>query len=72
MNQPLNHYHLGNDQRIFVAPLVGGFLGGLLGSAITPRPFGYGYGFGAPVYPPYGYGSPYMYRPPFGYPYYPY
>lgn len=44
------------------APLLGGFVGGLLGSAILrPRPYPYPYPYpppyGGPV--PYGYGNPY-------------
>ncbi|WP_299093480.1 hypothetical protein [uncultured Metabacillus sp.] len=61
------------DGRFFFGgPFIGGFLGGLVGSAIfRPRPpfypyfpyggspygkYGYGYGYG---YPPYGGGFPY-------------
>ncbi|OCA87590.1 hypothetical protein A8F94_06950 [Bacillus sp. FJAT-27225] len=71
-HQPINYYHRGGDQRIFAAPLVGGFLGGLLGSAIAPRPFyGGGFGFGGGFAPYGGYGafSPYGFNQPFGYGY---
>lgn len=52
------------DERFFFlgAPLIGGFVGGLLGSALVrPRPFVYPYP--PPVYYPYPYGGP----APYGY-----
>jgi hypothetical protein len=63
----------GHNQRFigfgFGLPLIGGFLGGLLGGALINRPFYGGYGYPGfypppPVYPgPYyqGYGAPYYY-----------
>lgn len=45
----------------FGSPFLGGFVGGLLGSALFPPYFGYGYGY--PFYgnPYYGGGFPYYY-----------
>lgn len=63
----------GHDQRFigFGLPLIGGFLGGLLGGALINRPFygGYGYpGFYPPPPPPIGY--PGAFYPGYGSPYY--
>ncbi|MGV3466991.1 MAG: hypothetical protein ACO1OT_17070 [Heyndrickxia sp.] len=48
---------------LFGAPLLGGFVGGLIGSALLrPRPpfyGGYPYGVGGYPYPPYGGYGPY-------------
>lgn len=66
----MNYYHNGPDpyqQRqfplFFGAPLLGGFVGGLIGSALfRPRPpfyGGYPYPGGGYPYPPYGGYGPY-------------
>ncbi|MBV7507010.1 hypothetical protein KW850_17250 [Bacillus sp. sid0103] len=65
--------HQGGDQRFigfgFGLPLLGGFLGGLLGGALISRPFygGYGYPGFYPPPPPFGVPGPF---PGYGAPYY--
>lgn len=58
-------YHSRSFPFLFGAPLIGGFVGGLLGSALfRPRPV-----YPPPIYPygggiPFGYGGPYgLYGP---------
>ncbi|MEY2192828.1 hypothetical protein AB7942_08810 [Neobacillus sp. BF23-41] len=67
----------GQDHRFigfgFGLPLIGGFLGGLLGGALISRPFygGYGYpGFYPPPPPPPPVGYPGAFYPGYGAPYY--
>ena len=67
--------HQVQDQRFigFLGlPLLGGFLGGLLGGALISRPFygGYGYPGFYPPPPPPPMGYPGAFYPGFGAPYY--